>query len=1086
MLKILLGTDWIANRDAVLENIARDVKAKQGNRILIVPELISHDMERRLCAHAGDTSSRYAEVLSFTRLARRVKDMVGHSAQECLDNGGRVVAMAAASRNMHSRLKAYASVETKPEFLSGLVDAVDEFKRCCITAADLKAASEASEGTLAQKLEELSLLLEAYDSFCARGKRDPRDQMNWLLEQLEESSFGADHVFYIDGFPDLTRQHMAILEHLVRVSPCVTVSLNCDSVDSSNLAFEKAGQTASQIIRLAKKHEIPVEISRVKPRENVLAPLCRNLFQGKIEQDQMLASRVHAFRCESPYMECENVAGYILEQVRNGCRFRDFSVVCADPGGYQNVASYVLRRAGIPVYESGKEDILQKSVMATVLAALEAALGGMEQEDVLRYLKSALSPLEPDTTDKLENYVILWGIRGKRWAETWQYHPGGLGEEWDEKSRTELFQINQAAEQAVKPLMTLQKAFQKSHLLSDQIRAIYEFLDTIQMAQRLENLADELDAAGDNRNAQILNQLWEILLSAMEQMHDVLGNTSWESEGFLRLFSLLLSQYDVGTIPPVLDAVMIGPVNAMRCQQVKHLLVLGASEGCLPGYGGSSGILTDQERVALRQMGVPLTGGAMEGLQAEFSEIYGVFCGASESVCISYSSGQSSFVYRRLAQMAGGEQEPNTAAYALASSESGAVSYLARFGAQDVARELGIEEGYLRMKHRSEYALGDLSRQQVRGLYGSSLKLSASQVDVQAQCRLSYFLKYGLRLKERKEATVDPAEFGTYVHAVLEKTAKRVMSTGGFHQVDLAQTMDIAREYAAEYAAERFSQLDSLRSTYLFERNGQELEMVVRELWEELHISRFEPSGFEVGFGEDKTLPAIRIDGAKMEAIVLGFVDRVDSWKELGQNYFRIVDYKTGKKEIDYCDMFNGIGLQMLLYLFALANGGEAVLGAHPAAAGIQYFPARAPMISGDSKLTEEEMEKLRSKLWKRSGLLLADDAVLEAMEPEGALGRLCCKKNKDGELYGDIASREQLKMLETYVFKILGTIVDEIADGKVDPNPYSRGTSHNACTYCPFGAVCGKAEVTGRRNYKTMSSQRFWEEIGKELGRNG
>ena len=309
---------------------------------------------------------------------------------------------------------------------------------------------------------------------------------------------------------------------------------------------------------------------------------------------------------------------------------------------------------------------------------------------------------------------------------------------------------------------------------------------------------------------------------------------------------------------------------------------------------------------------------------------------------------------------------------------------------------------------------------------------------------------------------------------------------GGFHQVDLAQTMDIAREYAAEYAAERFSQLDSLRSTYLFERNGQELEMVVRELWEELHISRFEPSGFEVGFGEDKTLPAIRIDGAKMEAIVLGFVDRVDSWKELGQNYFRIVDYKTGKKEIDYCDMFNGIGLQMLLYLFALANGGEAVLGAHPAAAGIQYFPARAPMISGDSKLTEEEMEKLRSKLWKRSGLLLADDAVLEAMEPEGVLGRLCCKKNKDGELYGDIASREQLKMLETYVFKILGTIVDEIADGKVDPNPYSRGTSHNACTYCPFGAVCGKAEVTGRRNYKTMSSQRFWEEIGKELGRNG
>ncbi|MBQ5886321.1 MAG: hypothetical protein IIW82_01560, partial [Clostridia bacterium] len=52
----------------------------------------------------------------------------------------------------------------------------------------------------------------------------------------------------------------------------------------------------------------------------------------------------------------------------------------------------------------------------------------------------------------------------------------------------------------------------------------------------------------------------------------------------------------------------------------------------------SSGVLTDQERVAMRNLGVPLTGGAMEGIQAEFAEIYGVFCGAMETVTV-YSSG---------------------------------------------------------------------------------------------------------------------------------------------------------------------------------------------------------------------------------------------------------------------------------------------------------------------------------------------------------------------------------------------------------------------------------------------------------------
>ena len=244
MLRLLIGTDWTQNRDTILQRLRDDVHHRKPGRILMVPELISHDTERRLCAAAGDTASLYAEVLSFTRLARRVSECAGMAAQECLDNGGRIVAMAAAARQLHSRLKAYAAVETKPEFLSGLIDGIDEFKRCCISSADLTAAAQATEGSLSQKLEELALLMEGYDSICARGKRDPRDRETQLLEQLEECDFGENHVFYIDGFPDFTRQHLAILEHLIKTSPEVTVSMTCDSVDSPRLAFEKAGDTA--------------------------------------------------------------------------------------------------------------------------------------------------------------------------------------------------------------------------------------------------------------------------------------------------------------------------------------------------------------------------------------------------------------------------------------------------------------------------------------------------------------------------------------------------------------------------------------------------------------------------------------------------------------------------------------------------------------------------------------------------------------------------------------------------------------------------------------------------------------------------
>ena len=123
MLHLVLGTDWTSNRDALLARIAEAVLEKQPNLVLIVPELITHDTERRLCAAAGDTASRYAEVLSFSRLALRVADSIGCAVEECLDNGGRVVAMAASARMLASRLKAYAAVETKPEFLSQLMEA---------------------------------------------------------------------------------------------------------------------------------------------------------------------------------------------------------------------------------------------------------------------------------------------------------------------------------------------------------------------------------------------------------------------------------------------------------------------------------------------------------------------------------------------------------------------------------------------------------------------------------------------------------------------------------------------------------------------------------------------------------------------------------------------------------------------------------------------------------------------------------------------------------------------------------------------------------------------------------------------------
>lgn len=1080
MLTLLLGRDWTANRDEILRRIAEDVRLKKENRILMVPELISHDTERRLAMAAGDTASRYAQVLSFTRLGRRVMDIVGQSCQECLDNSGRVVAMAAAARQLHSLLKTYASVETKPEFLSQVLDAVDEFKRCCISPQDLNNAARQTEGLLSQKLEELSLLMEGYDSLCARGKRDPRDQMTWVLEQLEQIDFAQRHTFYVDGFPDFTRQNLAILEHIICSGTDITISLNCDGLQSTDMAFEKAGQTAAQLWQIAHRAQIPVHIQTVEQRQDALCAMRQGLFQGKSHFRPELQGRVKAIATTSVFAECQIAAREVIRLVQEGCRYRDISLVCPQMETYGAVLNLVFGKCGIPLYMTGREQVLGSGVIATVIFALDAALGGLEQRDVLRYLRSTMSPLEQDRCDKMENYVYIWGIDRNRWLENWTAHPQGLSAPWDEYSRRELEGLNADRCRVMEPLVHLQQGLRHSDTVGDQVKTLYAFLEEIAFSQRLEKQAQAMEEKGDHRTAQIYNQLWEILLGALEQLYDVLGETGWDHEAFVRLLKLLLSQCDVGTIPPVLDSVSVGTVSAQRCQQQKHLILLGANEGAFPGYGGSTGLLTDQERVTLRTLGVPLTGGAMEGLQAEFAEIYGVFCGAEETVTVTTSAGQPSFIYRRLAAMSGGQVSVQDMLTTQLRQKTAAAAWLVSCDDFQNAKKLGLEQDYLEIERRKEHCLGRVTRENIDGLYGKKLRLSASQVDRQAECRLSYFLKYGLRVRERKEAAVDPAEFGTYVHAVLEETCRAVMQQGGFHQVTLEQTMELAHRFSQTYAREHFDALESQRVEYLFRRNMQELEMVVQELWRELSQADYAPDQFELNFDENGEMPAVKIPNASIEAELRGFVDRVDVWKRGDATYFRVVDYKTGKKSFDYCDVFNGVGLQMLIYLFALEKEGQNILPGKRVSAGVQYFPARAPYLTVDGSMTEQEAEDARRSAWKRSGLLLSDEQSLRAMDPSEKMDTLSCTIRKDGSLAGDVADRVQLGRLSDYMMKILGQMAEEIASGNVEPNPYTRGTSHNACTFCPYGGVCHQQTVVGRRNYKTMTAQRFWEELEK------
>ena len=88
----------------------------------------------------------------------------------------------------------------------------------------------------------------------------------------------------------------------------------------------------------------------------------------------------------------------------------------------------------------------------------------------------------------------------------------------------------------------------------------------------------------------------------------------------------------------------------------------------------------------------------------------------------------------------------------------------------------------------------------------------------------------------------------------------------------------------------------------------------------------------------------------------------MDGWVHDGKLYLRVVDYKTGKKSFDLTEVWNGLGLQMLLYLFTLEDRGAQYYGQPVEGAGVLYLPARDAVIRGSRTMSDEAWRKQLDK----------------------------------------------------------------------------------------------------------------------------
>ena len=1091
MLMLQYSPDWKANSRKAIEELCALAQGSRG--VLITPEQNSFDAEWALCEAGGDQISRRAEVLSFSRLADRAFSTAGGIAVPALDKSGRLIAMAGALELLRPKLRIYGAHIAKPEFLEELLQVVDEFHAYGLDAQAVRNARESLSEPLSAKLEELCLILELYDTVCAKAKQEPATRLDRLKEVLWESEFAKGLHVVVEGFTDFTRQEEAVLEALMDQAEQVSVYLCCDSLRSGQSVFALPRETARRLRDLAKGLGCGCrETALAVPHgQGPLEYLAGGLFAPRAESWPQETEQILLKGLPSAGEECDLALGRILDLVHQGARWRDIGVAYTDSARYAPMLENQLDRSGIPAYFSGSRDILRHSVVRAVIYALEAATCGMEAESICEYLKSGFAPVSRDLADQLENYAFIWGLRGSRWDKAFDRNPAGPTTDSipEDQLAEALAPLNEARQAAIVPLLRLRDSLREAPNTGAQVQALEFFLETIDLEGQLQSRSEALAREGQLQQAQELTQLYEILIGVMEQIYGVLGAGSRGPEDFFRFFRAALTQNTVGSIPASVDCLRVGQLSDMRNARLKHLILLGASDSLLPALRGAGGLLSEAERRRMKAAGLPSAPDGEDRIDRELLTAYTVLTAPTASLTVSCDREAPSYLYTRLEALfprrSGSVPLPmpnsprQAAAWLEARGESGREALTAFPELLPLAKDL---------RRRAAYAPGSLDRNAVESLYGSSLVLSASKVDRLAACKYAYFLQYGLKLQERKQASVDPAIYGTLVHYVLEQTVKEVEAEGGFSTVSEERVLTLARHWYDQFVEEVLGGLESWtsRGSYLLERSFGEVEQVVRELTRELSVSRFIPTYMEQVFRDQTAIP---ITGNLATGSLMGVVDRVDLYTtEHGKTYLRVVDYKTGRKDFDYTDILSGMGLQMLIYLFALTREAARYYGRSLEPAGVLYFPARYDVELTKGRVSPEEAEKQRRKKLRRKGLLLDDPEILQAMEPGEEPVYLPYKiSRKTGERSGNLADPHQMDLVEDHVRRTLGRLADRLWTGDISPDPFWRGEDHNACRWCPYREVCrvDSGEVPLRK-LRAVTQGEFWQALEKEEETHG
>ena len=1112
----------------------RDLDSARPGFFLIVPEQYSMQTQLDLVRESANKGIMNVDVLSFGRLSHRVFAEAGEDRRAVLNDVGKGLVLRRIAGRCEKDLQILGGSIHRHGMISEVKSVVSEFMQYGIGVEQVEAmrteAQRAGKGALAARLHDIGLLMEAFIKEEEKQFITSEQRLGLLSETIPHSAFLKDSVIVLDGFTGFTPVQLKVLAALIRTARDVVISLDfgTDGGPSPSWVEDRGNAGREQaLFYLTRKtirdlHAIAVKegLQRGKdlyigaggaPADSYaagapavryagnapLAHLEKHLFRYPLVPYNGSGKESVSIRAAAdPAGEVRQICIAIRRLVtEKGYRYKDIAVVTGDLQTYGELLERQGSRFGIPVYLDRTSTIGLNPLTEAIRSALDIPSSGYSYEAFFRYLRSGMSEITQEEADVLENFCIEHGIRGKK---KWLMPFDDVCEPLRKRLLEELA-----------PLLGTEEALGKRAAVktaAERTAALYRFMAGCRMEEKTKKLADAFREEGDAVREKQYSQLYRAVIELLEQIWLLLSDEKISAEDYRDILDAGLNEIRLGTLPAQADRLLVGDIERTRLPEVKVLFFAGVCDGSIPRSVSSGGLLSDLDREFLAGAGVELSPAPREQMYLQRLYLYINMTKPTDRLILSYADksadGKSlrpSYLIHMVSGMfpgleveypdlrpvseqltgsrdaqawlAGQLRELADGYYKAGSKEEEQVrtvyGFLMRRGEDTAALRRLKNAAFLR------YDPARIGPETAQGLYGRSIAGSISRMEMAAQCRLRHFLRYGLRLAERKTFDFEAVDAGTILHKSVEifgnRLAERGTSWRGFSPEEgRALAEEVLRETAVAY--HDLILYDTARSAYRLRRLQRILERTVETLQYQLRKGSFEPAGEEISFGGQGGLVFPLSGGRRLQLI--GRIDRMDLARKDDTLYVKILDYKSGMHQLEPERIEIGLQLQLILYMNAalkVLRTQNPELKVVPAA--MLYYrmtdPVQRDVISADRMIegmrtgeAEEDIEKKIRRALRPTGLVSSDREALDLLDGglTGTSDVIPAGFTRSGDFTAAsrIYTSGEFQDMSEKVRGVLCLLAEEILAGSAEANPVRDSKEGTACGYCPYKDVCG------------------------------